>query len=356
MNIRITASTWLALLGLGTALYLLALLLPIIGKVLLLLLLTALLTLLIYPLAERLERRGINRGITVAGLLGAVVLLFAYLILQILPLLTTAFTGLAQLIESLTPQLQTFLDEWLGAQQAGEVLSTVIGLVRGALEQSASLLGNLVGQISSAAWLLFVMTVLVFTLVGNAEVRYWLLHFFVPIRFRPRVIVLTDKVSNGLARWFAAQLAISGYYIIAYGAVNTILGIPFGIPIAIIAGLVEFVPYLGGIVGLLLSVMAAATVSSTAVIVILITNTIIGSLAVYFVSPFFYSRAINVPVAAILLGLYVGGLVGGFIAALLTVPMVTILTIVIRELRPMLPSPTTEIELSPIPTVESETE
>lgn len=341
MHIHITAPTWLALLGLGAALYLLAALLPLIGQVLLLLFLTVLLTLLIYPLAERLEQRGVKRGFTVAGVLILVVLLFVYLTFQILPLLTTALTGLAQLLQRFAPQMRQLLDEWLGSRQAGEGISTVIGLIGGILEQGANLVGSLVGQIGSAAWLFFVMIVLVFTLVGNAEVRHWLLHFFVPARFQPQVVELTGKISNGLARWFAAQLAISGYYIIAYGIVNTILGVPFGIPIAIIAGLVEFVPYLGGIVGLLLSVLAAATVSSETVIWILITNTIIGSLCVYFVSPFFYSRAINVPVAAILFGIYLGGLFGGFVAALLTVPVVTILTILIRELRPIPTLPAT---------------
>jgi predicted PurR-regulated permease PerM len=81
--------------------------------------------------------------------------------------------------------------------------------------------------------------------------------------------------------------------------------------------------------------MAAATVSVEAVIWVVVTNTIIGSVAVYFVSPYFYSRAINIPVGAVLLGLFIGGQVGGFFAALLTIPAVTMVLILLRELRPM---------------------
>jgi len=71
------------------------------------------------------------------------------------------------------------------------------------------------------------------------------------------------------------------------------------------------------------------------VIWVVVTNTVIGSVAVYFVSPYFYSRAINIPVGAVLLGLFVGGQVGGFFAALLTIPVVTMVLILLRELRPM---------------------
>jgi predicted PurR-regulated permease PerM len=53
------------------------------------------------------------------------------------------------------------------------------------------------------------------------------------------------------------------------------------------------------------------------------------------VSPYFYSRAINIPVGAVLLGLFIGGQVGGFFAALLTIPVVTMVMILLRELRPM---------------------
>jgi predicted PurR-regulated permease PerM len=134
--------------------------------------------------------------------------------------------------------------------------------------------------------------------------------------------------------------------------VNTLIGVPFAMPISIIAGLLEFIPYLGGIIGLALSIMAAATVSVETVIWVVVTNSIIGSVAVYFVSPYFYARAINIPVGAVLLGLFIGGQVGGFFAALLTIPVVTMAMILLRELRPMSllslrTAPATETDESP---------
>ena len=60
----------------------------------------------------------------------------------------------------------------------------------------------------------------------------------------------------------------------------------------------------------------------------------IGSVCVYFVAPYAFSRAVDVPPALILLGLFVGGLVGGFFAALLTAPLLAVAIVLLRKLRP----------------------
>lgn len=331
---QITGRSWLMLFGLGVALILVGPLLPIVSAVATLLFLVALLSLLLYPLAERLERYRIPRGLTVAGTLLIVAVLFVFLTIQILPLFATAIDGLARLIAALGPRLQSAV--------AGLPVAQILSLGSGLLGNLSSSLAGLAGQVGAVFWLLFVTIALVFGMVTDSAMRAWLLHFLVPARHRARVVSLARAVSAGLARWFGAQMAISGYYIIAYATINLALSVPFAIPIAIIAGLLEFIPYIGGVVGLVLSVLAAATVSTTTVFWVWVLQAIVGAACVYFVSPFFFSRAINVPVAAILFGLYVGAQLGGFLAALLTIPVVTIITIVIRELRPRAADPAEE--------------
>ncbi len=332
LTIRLTRNTWLALLGLGVALYAVIALLPLLLNVALLLFLAVLLALLIAPLADRLEARNVPRGWTVTGVLLAIVAVFVFLVVQLLPLLVNSLRALSALTEGLRPELQTWLADLTGtgAEGQGGMLLRVVSSV---LSQAAAMVGGFAGQLGTIFFTLFVLVVLVGTLVNDAQVRHALLHFLVPQQHHVRVIGLTHRLSEGLSRWFIAQLSISLYYIVSYAVVNTLLGVPFALPISIIAGLLEFIPYLGGIIGLALSVLAASTVGVETVIWVVITNTIIGSVAIYFVSPYFYSRAINIPVAAVLLGLYIGGQVGGFFAALLTIPVVTILIILLRELR-----------------------
>jgi predicted PurR-regulated permease PerM len=342
-------TTWLSLLGLGLALYLAVAMLPLLINVGLLLFLVVLLALLISPLADRLERRKIPRGWTVTGVLLIVVAVFTFLVFQLAPLLVNSLQALASLADNLEPQIQAYLEDMLGVDGEG-LGGEALNIVSTILTRAASIVSGTAGQLGTIFFTLFVLVTLVSTLVNQPQVPRTLLQFFVPERHHARVIHLTNSLSDGLARWFTAQLAISCYYIVCYAVVNTLIGVPFALPISIIAGLLEFIPYLGGVVGLVLSVMAAATVSIEAVIWVVVTNTIIGSAAVYFVSPYFYSRAINIPVGAVLLGLFIGGQVGGFFAALLTIPVVTMVMILLRELRPMPELTTAE----PAPAVEAD--
>jgi predicted PurR-regulated permease PerM len=333
LTLRLSRKTWLALLGLGVALHVAITLLPLLFNVGLLLFLAAMLALLISPLADWLERHKVPRGWTVSGVLLIVVALFTFLVFQLVPLLVNSLQALAALAESLEPQMQVYLQDLLGLDRANES-GDALGIVSTVLSRAAGMVSGLAGQLGNIFFTLFVLVVLVATLVNDEQVHRSLLDFVVPERYHERIIDLTHRLGDGLSRWFVAQLAISLYYIVSYAVVNTLIGVPYALPISIIAGLLEFIPYLGGVVGLALSILAAATVSTETVIWVVITNTIIGSVAVYLVSPLFYSRAINIPVGAVLLGLFIGGKIGGFFAALLTIPVVTMLMILLRELRP----------------------
>lgn len=345
-TLRLSRTTWLALFGLGLALYATVALLPLLINVGLVLFLVLLLALLITPLAERLERHRLPRSWTVSGVLVLIVALFTFLVFQLVPLLVDSLRSLSFLAATLDPQLQAYLQDLDLDRFASESEgAAALGLISTLLSRAASIVGGTAGRLGAIFFTLFVLVVLVATLVNDPQIPRALRHFFVPQRHHTRVIYLTRRLSDGLARWFVAQLAISCYYIVSYAVVNTLLGVPYAVPISIIAGLLEFIPYLGGIIGLVLAVLAAATVSLEMVLWVVVTNAIIGGVCVYFVSPYFYARAINLPVGAVLLGLFIGGQIGGFFAALLTIPAVTMVMILLRELRPS-PTSRTEAELA----------
>jgi predicted PurR-regulated permease PerM len=331
MRIEFSWRTWGMLVALGLAIYVGIAFLPLLGSVLVLLFLTSLLAMLIYPLARALEQRGIRRDITVPGVLILVALILLILVVQILPLITTVLGALANQIGQLTPNLGERFAEWVNAPALASIAQQFGQQLVDFLRNSAGLIGGLVGSLGAAFFFLFVLVVLVFTLIVNKQAALTLLKL-VPEPLRDETVYLVERVSEGLARWFIAQSAISLYYIICYGAIGLVLGIPYAIPIAILSGLLEFIPYLGGIVGLTLSIIAASTVGPSTVIWLVVLESIVGAACVYFVAPYAFSRAIEIPAAAVLFGLFVGGQFGGFLAALLTVPVITVITILIREI------------------------
>jgi predicted PurR-regulated permease PerM len=334
MGLQFSWRTWLALVALGPAIYLAILALPLLRSVFLLLLLTVFLALLISPLADTLERRGLSRGLTTGLALFGSLAVLAGLVLLILPILFNSLGKLAAGLESLAARLPVEIETAVRSQEVGNLASTVSSQVAEALRDAAAYVGSLVGQIGALGFAAFVSFAIVFALVGNKATAPALMRVLLPERYHARAASLTRAVSAGLSRWFVAQLAICGYYAVCYSAVNLLFGVPYGLQIGVVAGLLEFIPYLGGLVGMVLSVAAAATVSPTTALLVWVCQAVIGAGCVYFVAPFAFAKAVDVPPALILFGLFVGGLIGGFFAALLTVPLIASALVVLRELRP----------------------
>lgn len=334
MNVHLPLRTWLAIVALGPAIVLAIQLLPLLRSLFLLLLVVALLALLIAPLANRLERRGVPRGLTVSAILLGAVMLLIGLVVLLLPVLLNSLDRLLGSMDNLPAQVATRLSELTGSLAVGTLIREFFGQISAMVRWGLSTIGGLLSQAGSLAFALFVGAALVYALVADKRTPFILMEVLVPAKYHARLTSLTVAVSEGLSRWLVAQLLICAYYAVAYSLGLMLVGAPFAIQIGVVSGLLEFIPYLGGIVGLVLSVLSASTVSLTAVLFVLVVETIIGSICVYVVAPFAFSKAVEVPPALILLGLFVGGLIGGFFAALLTVPLLCVILVIYRQLRP----------------------
>jgi predicted PurR-regulated permease PerM len=334
MKLEFSLRTWLALVALGPAIFLAIELLPVLSTLFQLLLVIGLLALLIDPLADRLEVRGVSRGLTVGATLVGGVLLMAGLVMLLLPALFNSMNTLLGSLDEVSASVQSWLNSVTGSDTLGNLSTSLIGRAAETVQWAGGQLGSLLGQIGTVTLGFIVAASCVYALVADKRTGPALLKLLVPQRYHARLISLTHEASNGLERWFVAQLVICAYYIVAYSVTNMLLEVPYGLQIGTVAGMLEFIPYLGGLVGVVLSALAAATVSPMLALIVLVVHTIIGSVCVYFVAPFAFSRAVEVPSALILIGLFVGGLIGGFFAALLTVPLICVALVVYRQLWP----------------------
>lgn len=340
MTLKLSPRTWFALAALGPAIYVAIQALPLLRSLFLLLLVTVLLALLIYPLADTMERRGVSRGLTTGAVLFGALAILVGLLLLLLPILFESLARLGGSVEGLATRLAAQMEGATGLPELGAVWRDLLVQANNAIRWAAGQFGGVLAQVGAIGFGAFVSFAVIFALVADKRTAPGLMRVLLPERYHARAASLTRAVSVGLSRWFVAQLAICAYYAVAYSLIGLLAGIPFAIQIGVISGLLEFIPYLGGLVGMGLSLLSAATVGPTAVLIVLGLEAVAGAVAVYVVVPYAFARAIDVPPALILLGLFVGGLLGGFFAALLTVPMLAVGLVVLRELRPDLrPAP-----------------
>ncbi|REJ35498.1 MAG: hypothetical protein DIU84_06955 [Bacillota bacterium] len=100
-----------------------------------------------------------------------------------------------------------------------------------------------------------------------------------------------------------------------------LIGLPFALLLGIIAGLGEFIPYFGPVVGAVPAALAAANVSTSALLQMLMALIIIHQLEQAVLSPWILGDGVGLHPLLVVFALILGGHLFGFAGLLLAVPV-----------------------------------
>jgi predicted PurR-regulated permease PerM len=294
---------------------------------------TFIVSLLINPVVDRYEQRRVPRVATIMGIYVLVVVVALVLTVLIVRPLTADLDQLAAHSSEEVAKVVVGLQQVFGP---GVTLAT-IGLhqqaVADGLSQSSGALRNGLASLSDVLINVMLVGVLTLYLVSDLSVGRAMLRTLVPESRREQVRHTLGTVSIGLSRWLIAQLGISLYYAVCYTIVNIWLGIPYAVTIGIVSGLLEFIPYLGGIVGLIMTLMAALTVSPQTAVWAFILGAVVGLIGGNFVGPVLLGKATQIHPVFVIIALLIGGVGSGALGVLLAMPVTVIIVILLQEWR-----------------------
>jgi predicted PurR-regulated permease PerM len=135
---------------------------------------------------------------------------------------------------------------------------------------------------------------------------------------------LLRRIGDGLRSWLLAlglQIVVTA---ILWTAGLWVIGIPYALLFGIIAGLVEIVPYLGPMLGLVLPLAAGATESATKAGAVVAVYAVIHVLEGYVLVPFVMQKREHLPPPVVLLSIMTFGAVFGVLGVVVAVPLGTI--------------------------------
>lgn len=215
------------------------------------------------PVADRLERLGLNRFMATTLILVAFIVVFVLALMIIIPVLATQLNDFIQHVPSYVTELQNFiatsnarwLPEWLDGQM-GTIKENFSKLVT----EGAGFVATLVAQIWNSgkalvdiAALLVVTPVVAFYLLLDwdrmvAKVDHWIPRNQVgAVR---EIATEMDKTIAGFVRGQGSLCLILGIY---YAVGLSLIGLNFGLLIGFFTGMISFIPYVGSTVGLVLA-------------------------------------------------------------------------------------------------------
>lgn len=146
-----------------------------------------------------------------------------------------------------------------------------------------------------------------------------------------RVKKSIKRIEGKLGAWFRGQLLLSLIIgILSYTGL-TILNVPYALPLAAVAGVLEVIPVIGPIVSSIPGILVALTVSPILAFGVAAMYFVIQQLENHLIVPQVMKRAVGLNPLVVILAIAVGSRLVGFGGALLAVPASAVLQIIVSE-------------------------
>ncbi|MDD5606233.1 MAG: AI-2E family transporter [Patescibacteria group bacterium] len=286
------------------------------------------------PTVDKMARYKIPRALTVVGWYVLIIGVFAGIIYFVLP---PVITQLRQLAE----QLPTYFANFTNFVEQLREFGIQAHLIDGSQENLTALsnfLNNLTSELFSTTrgfigGFVAMLTVLVLTLYLLLD-ENGIKKFFVallPIKQKTQIVGVASKVGQGLGSWLRGQILLA----IIVGAVVYIglllIGIPYALTLAILAGVLEIIPIIGPIVSAIPAILIALTISPTMALVITGFYILVQELENKFLVPKVMQYSVGLHPVTIIIVLLIGAKLMGIIGILLAVPVTTMLHIILKE-------------------------
>jgi predicted PurR-regulated permease PerM len=320
------------------------LLLPIMAPFLI----AAILAYICTPLVDRFSRINLGKwplGRTLATLI-VMLLLIALTILLLLIIVPMLQREIALVIQRLPDYLAAIKEriEPLLQQYFGVALSIDIEQLKSVLTEHWQTAGNLLGQVllsisnhgfAIVAWVvnLLLVPVVLFYLLRDWYGMLGRIAQLIPRRWYDKTSHIAQEIDSMLAEFLRGQLSVMLLMCVFYAAGLMLIGLELALPVALVAGLLGFIPYLGVTIGLLLAVLAGALQFSTMgemlpILVVFAAAQVLESMVL---TPWLVGDRIGLHPVVVIFVLLAGGQLFGFAGILLALPVAAAISVGLRH-------------------------
>ena len=211
--------------------------------------------------------------------------------------------------------------------------------VRDAVEQSPVGGTDAVGTVFGAVWgvvggLFGFITILIlafYFLVDSRNIVRAFLRLF-PYSDRPRVEDACLRVVTKVSAWLGGQLLL-GFIIGTTAAIGLgLIGVPFFMVLALIAGIGEMIPIVGPLVAAIPAVAVAFSVSPGLALIVAVFFILQQQFENHVLVPKVMERQVGISAVVVIVALLIGGTLLGIMGAILAVPTAAILQVLFEEL------------------------
>jgi predicted PurR-regulated permease PerM len=311
----------------------------ILSDIVFILIISILVAFIFNPLVQLLEKSGMNRLPATLAVFTSVSIV-VYLVLSFL--IPKLMFQMNELVESI--RLYPLHDQLLEVEQdiykilpfftPGELTRKIEALISDQLLNSFDLISPLVSSILSIITLLVIIPFISFFILKDGNRIMHSLIDYMPNRYFEISYWISKRVTIQLGKYVRAWIFDAAFVGITMAIGLYLIGVPYSLPLGVIAGLGHLIPYFGPVIGgvpaVIISVIHFGDFSHTPFIALLLL--IIYTLDNGFVQPYIFSKSLDIHPILIILLIVAGGQLFGIIGMMLVIPVTTVLKTAVKEI------------------------
>lgn len=297
------------------------------------------------PLTDRLERRGLSRTLSVTIVFSVLTLVFTLMMLLLIPRLGSQIDNLIGQIPLLFDwvqlQLLPTLERFSGFDFSDFDVDRLRQLLTGYGASGADLLTQVLGQASKSGlalvgWLvnMTLIPVVAFYMLRDWDRMTQQISEMLPRNIEPHVSRWAKECDEVLGAFIKGQLLVMLCLGVFYSVGLAMVGLKLALILGMLAGLASIVPYMGFIVGIGAS-LVAAMLQFNELYYLLLVALVFGAgqmLEGMLLTPVLVGDKIGLHPVAVIFAIMAGGQLFGFTGVLLALPVAAVIMVLLRHL------------------------
>lgn len=294
------------------------------------------------PTVEWLEARGARRGLGIALVFTVLLAVVVLLITLTIPEVLAQANALVEQEPVLRERLATLLGRWRATASLAVSLRQI----------------NYSAMFGDSAHLALATSIRVFELVAYGVGAVFLALYVMLDRDRlrgalfalvprqhhiplSRVILNLERIVGGYIRGQVITCVLMSVFMFV---LLSIFHVKSALAIAVLSGLADVLPYIGGVLILVPALLATIAMGPVVLTTVGVSILVYQELENRLLIPLVYGRSLRLPSSVVLVALLAGGTLMGIVGALLALPVAAAILMLVEELRVDLPGTSETVE------------
>jgi len=287
------------------------------------------------PIVYRLHRRRIPRTVGVlivyACMFSVIGLVVSFLIPPLVQQIKEFAQKLPEIIASVENSFQGF-DTFFQTQHIAVSTQSLLSDIGNTLAGSS---GNIftatVGVFSGFVSAVIVLVMTFYMVVKEDGIKNFIVSI-TPQKHKDYAGSLVLRIQRKISRWVLGQMSLMLIIVVIDFIGLSFLKIPYALSLAIFAGLMEIVPFIGPIVSLIPAVLVGLTISPLSGLLVFALYSLVQQFEGHIIIPQVMKKAVGLHPIAVILALLIGLKLGGVLGALLAIPIATAVSVFVSDL------------------------